>query len=66
MSNLDAQIMIYFKGVSLLPASLIIQYTFACSTSVIRKGQLKTLCPLGIENCSQRSQDDCERYKPLA
>lgn len=66
MSNLDAQIVIYFKGVSVLPASFIIQYTFVCSPVVIRKGQLKTICPLGIENCTQGSQDDCGRYKPLA
>lgn len=26
--------------------------TFTCLTSVIRKGQLKASCPLGIENCS--------------
>lgn len=66
ISNLDTQTVIYFKGVSVLPASSIIQYTFACLTVVIRKGQLKTFFPLGIENCTQGSQDDCDRYKPLA
>lgn len=66
MSNLDTQIVIYFKGVSVLPASFIIQYTFAYSPVVIRKGQFKTFCPLGTENCTQGSQDDCGRCKPLA
>lgn len=65
ISNLDTQIVIYFKGVLVLPASFIIQYTFACFTSMIRKGQFKTFCSLGIENCTQGSQDDCDRYKPL-